>query len=62
MPGSWLVADSELVGLHRHCYTCFNLKRCSREGDACGVVLCAAGCGARYVASFIRSQRGTRYC
>jgi len=42
------VSDSELGGLHRHCYRCFNLKRCNKDGDACGVVSCPMDCGARY--------------
>jgi len=51
MPGwtdGWLVADSELGNLHRHCFTCFNVKRCTRQGDACKVVSCPLDCGAQY--------------
>ena len=51
MPGwtdGWLVADSELGNLHRHCFTCFTLKRCTRQDDACEVVGCPQDCGAHY--------------
>ena len=51
MPGwtdGWLVSDSELGNLHRHCFTCFTLKRCTRQEDACEVVGCPQECGAHY--------------
>jgi hypothetical protein len=44
----WCVGEAELAGLHRHCFRCFGLRRCSRDGDACEAVSCPAGCGARY--------------
>jgi len=44
----WAVGASELGPLHRHCYSCFSLRRCSREDDACAPEACPLGCGARY--------------
>lgn len=45
---TWLVSDSELGGLHKHCYKCFSVKKCSREGDACPVMECTNQCGAQF--------------
>jgi len=42
---SWVASDAELGGIHRHCFRCFNLKRCNKDADACGVSECPAGCG-----------------
>ena len=44
-----MVSDSELGNLHRHCFTCFTVKRCTkRQEDACEVVTCPQECGASY--------------
>jgi len=45
---SWFASDAELGGIHRHCFRCFNLKRCNKDADACGVSECPAGCGWLY--------------
>eukprot|EP00092_Neocalanus_flemingeri_P003271 GFUD01003502.1.p1 GENE.GFUD01003502.1~~GFUD01003502.1.p1 ORF type:complete len:627 (+),score=134.00 GFUD01003502.1:172-2052(+) len=42
---TWHASDSELGGIHRHCFKCFNLKKCNRDEDACGVSECPVGCG-----------------
>jgi len=42
---TWSASDEELGGIHRHCFRCFNLKRCNKDGDACGVSECPVGCG-----------------
>ena len=45
----WTASDGELadLGLHRHCWTCFNVRKC-RDRDACPVVECGLGCGWLY--------------
>jgi len=43
---SLLISDEELGDLHRHCFRCYNLKRCNKDGDACPTTSCSLGCGA----------------
>ena len=42
----WSASDQELAdsGLCRHCFTCFNVRKCSAP-SACPIVECALGCG-----------------
>lgn len=42
---TWFASDAELGGIHRHCFRCFNLKRCNKDADACEVSECPIGCG-----------------
>ena len=41
----WAATDQELGPIHRHCHTCFNVKRCTRDLDACPIVTCQMGDG-----------------
>ena len=47
----WAATDQELGPIHRHCHTCFSVKRCTRDLDACPIVTCqngGQGCGWSY--------------
>lgn len=43
----WAGGEAEQAGLHRHCFTCWDLRHC-KETLSCPVLDCPAGCGARY--------------
>ena len=42
----WSASDQELTdsGICRHCFTCFNVRKCT-AASACPIVECALGCG-----------------
>lgn len=42
----WGVSDTELGDLHKHCYTCFNVVRCTDQ--SCEIVECSLRCGLSY--------------
>jgi len=45
---SWFGSDEELGGIHRHCFTCFNVKKCNKDADACIIKECSLGCGSLF--------------
>jgi len=42
---SWYASDDDLGGIHRHCFRCFNVRKCNKDADACEIVECSLGCG-----------------